>query len=81
MVVEPTQTGINVILLKGENRIGQILDIIVRNRTKQFSWSSDISKLYNNLHLEKSAKPFSLFLYNESLDTNTKPDIYVLISA
>jgi hypothetical protein len=81
MVVDPTQTFLNVILPKGENRLGNILDIIIRSRGWEYIWSSDISKLYNQLHLDISAYPYSLFLYNESLDPNIEPDIYVMVRA
>ena len=43
MVVDPTMTGFNLLLAKGENRLGYIFNIIVRNRCKQHAWSSDIS--------------------------------------
>ena len=81
MVVDPTQTFLNVILPKGENRLGNILDLIIRSRGWEHIWSSDISKLYNQLHLDTSAYPYSLFLYNESLDPNIEPDIYVMVRA
>ena len=43
VVVDPTMTGFNLLLAKGENRLGYIFDIIVRTRCKQHAWSSDIS--------------------------------------
>ena len=50
MVIDPTRIGLNQILSKGENRLGQIFYIIIRNRTKPFSWASNIPKRYNELH-------------------------------
>ena len=47
MVVNPIMIFFNLLLAKGENRLGYIFDIIVRNRCKQHAWSSDISTLYN----------------------------------
>ena len=55
----PTMTSFNLFLAKGENRLGYIFDIIVRNRCKLNAWSSDISKLYNQLYLDISALPYS----------------------
>ena len=81
IVVDPSCTGLNLILPKGENHLGNIHDIIIRNRVKLFSWSSDISKLYNQLVLEPSAYPFSLFLFHESLDREVEPDVYVMLRA
>ena len=69
MVVDPTMTGMNSIMAKGENRIGRVNEIIMRDRTKKEAWSSDISKMYNTLLLDESAYPYSLFLYNESLES------------
>ena len=42
------------------------------------SWSSDISKLYNMLHLEDSALPYSLFMFHPSMDENIPPFIWVM---
>ena len=81
IVVDPSCTGLNQILPKGENRIGTIPDIIIRNQTKPVEWASDISKMYNQLRLNKSAYPFSLFLYHESHDKDVEPDMYVIVRA
>ena len=81
MIVDPTCTGFNLILAKGENKMSSIFDIIVRNRCRQIAWSSDISKLYNQLHLNSEALPFSLFLFNESLDPDIEPEVWVMTRA
>ena len=81
IVVDPSRTGLNQILPKGENKIGTIPDIIIRNRTKPIGWASDISKMYNQLRLDKSAYPFSLFLYHDSLSSDIEPDTYVMVRA
>ena len=38
-----------------------------------------MSKLYYQVYLEKSAWPFSLFWYHDSLDSKVEPDIWVLV--
>ena len=81
LVVDPTMSGLNILLAKGENNLGNIFDILTRSRTNQFSWAADISKLYNMLHLDYSALPFSLFLYHTSMDRSIEPDIYVMTRA
>ena len=58
-----------------------IFDILLRSRCGRYLWTSDISKLYNQLHLSPSAYPYSLFLYHESLDPHVNPDTYVLVRA
>ena len=81
IVVDPSRTGLNQILPKGENRIGTIPDIIIRNRTKPIGWASDISKMYNQLRQFKSAYSFSLFLNHDSLSQDIEPDTYVMVRA
>ena len=79
MVVDPTMTGFNNILAKGENRIRLIFTILIRCRCTEFIWSSDISKLYNQLIMDDPSFMYSLFLYNESLDPKNKPVIWVMV--
>jgi cation transport regulator ChaB len=78
LVVDPSCTGLNIILAKGENMLSQIPDILIRLRTRRFAWTTDISKLYNQLHLHDSALPYSLFLYDSSLSDNVKPEVWVM---
>ena len=81
MVVDPTQTLFNLLLAKGENRMGFIFNIIINCRSREYAWSSDISKLYNQLRMHPSGYPYSLFLYHESLDAATDPLIWVMVRA
>ena len=71
-------SGLNCVLAKGENRIGSLLNIILRNRAYPYAWRSDVTKLYNQLHLERSALPYSLFLYSEELDPAQTPATLVM---
>ena len=51
-------SGLNIVLAKEENRIGSLVDIILRNRAMEYAWTSDdATKLYNQLHLERTASP------------------------
>ena len=81
MVVDPSMTGLNQTLAKGENKMGNIFVILVRCLSQRYAWVSDISKLYNQLRLEPSALPFSLFLYHDSLDSNIAPEKWVMVRA
>ena len=81
MVVDPTMTVFNLLLAKGENCLGYIFDIIVRNRCRQHAWSTDISKLYNQLHLDIAALPYSLFLFHNLLDPSIEPEVWVMTRA
>ena len=78
MVVDASVTGLNDILAKGENKMSKINHILIRNRCKRHVWGSDISKLYNQLHLKDAALPYGLFLFSDDLDPNKEPDIYVM---
>ena len=62
MVVDPSMTRFNEILAKGKNRIGLIINIMIRCRCLEYIWSSDISKLYNQLYMDDASLPYSLFL-------------------
>ena len=81
LVVDPSRTGLNMILAKGENNMAKIFDVLLRNRCKKFVFTSDISKLYNQLHLNDAALPYSLFLFSDQLDPNTEPETWVLLRA
>jgi len=81
MVVDPSMTRFNEILAKGENRIGLIFNIMIRCRCSEYIWSSDISKLYNQLYLDDASLPYSLFLYGKDLDQEKEPEIWVMVRA
>ena len=81
LVVDPTQSGLNLLLAKGENRLGKMSEILIRNRVKLYSWTSDISKMYNQLQLNKESYPYSLFLFGDALDPVIDPDVYVMTVA
>ena len=81
MVVDASVTGLNDILAKGENNMTQINTLLLRNRCLLHIWSSDISKLYNQLHLKNSALPYGLFLFHHDLDPSIEPTIYVMVVA
>ena len=52
LVVDPSMTGLNLILPKGENRLGSINQIFIGNRADPYAWASDISINFTwmNLH-------------------------------
>ena len=81
LVVDPTMTGLNLCLPKGENRIAKIFDILIHGRCHHLLWSTDIGKMYNRLKVKPSSLAYQLLLFDESLDTNTPPQIWVLVSA
>ena len=74
-------TKFNEILAKGENRIEFIFNIMIRCRCLEYIWSSDISKLYNQLYMDDASLPYSLFLYGKELDQEKEPEVWVMVRA
>lgn len=66
-------SGLNLILALCEAGIQELTDILIRSR----AWSSDICKMYNCLHLNKSSLLYLLFLFNDHLDPALPPDVYM----
>jgi hypothetical protein len=81
MVVDPSVTGLNIILAKGVNMLPVIPEILIRLRTRREAWTTDISKLYNRLHLNPSSYPYSLFLFHDSLSDSTTPEVWLMTRA
>ena len=81
ITVDASVTGLNQILAKGRNTLSQIPDILIRNRCKEYAWASDVTKLYNMLHLHDSAIPYGLFLFNDTLAPDSKPEVYCMLVA
>jgi hypothetical protein len=81
IVVDPSASGLNQTLAKGENMLTKIPEVLIAFRSHKHAWCSDISKMYNMLKLSDQALPYSLFLYNDSLSDDTQPDVYCMQSA
>ena len=81
LVVDPSMSGLNLILAKGTNNLTKINSILLRNRCRKHIWTSDVSKLYNHLVLKDSALPYGLFLYDESMCSDVKPEVYCMMVA
>ena len=61
-----------------EGRKHALPHVLVRLRTKCAAWTTDVSKLYNMLHLTDSALLFPLFLFDPSLDSARTPKVWVM---
>ena len=81
LVVDPTMTGLNEILAKGVNMLSKIPELLIRFRCFRRTWNTDISKLYNQLHLNSGSLAFSLFLFHHDLDLKTPPSVWVMSRA
>jgi len=80
-VVDASMSGLNLILAKGENVLSRINDILVRSRTKRHLWSTDISKLYNQLHLNPTSYPYALLLFGDEMNVDVEPEVWVMVVA
>ncbi len=74
LIVDPSSTMLNLAIAKSESGLNSMFSILLRFRSSKEVWSSDVSKLYNQLHLDPSCAPYSLFVYHPNLDENTPPD-------
>ena len=52
-----------------------------RCRCLEYIWSSDISKLYNQLYMDDASLPYSLFLYGGELEQEKEPEVWVMVRA
>jgi hypothetical protein len=59
----------------------KIPEMLIQFRSFKYAWNTDISKMYNQLHLRPEALPYSLFLFHESLDDSVPPDIWIMTRA
>ena len=78
LVVDPSATGLNETLACGENVTGLIADILIRNRFTKEAWTTDISKMYNQLYLNEDSFPYSLFLWSDDLSEGSDPQVYLM---
>lgn len=80
MVVDPTMTGLNLILPKGENNLGRMNDILIRARVGEFLWMTDIRKMYNQLKVKPDSLRFQLMLFSDEMTPDIDPDVWVMES-
>ena len=78
LVVDPSSSHLNLNVAKGSSGLANMHSILLRARSSEHLWTSDVRKLYNCLHLETEAIPYSLFLYHPSLDPNEKPKLFYM---
>lgn len=81
LVVDPSMTLLNANLAKGDPQLASMYSVLLRSRASAHLWSADIKKLYNTLVLENDCLPYSLFLYNPSLNPAEEPQTFVLLRA
>jgi hypothetical protein len=81
LVVDPTCTGLNEILAKGTNMLPLIPEILIQFQSHRYAWNSDVSKMYNQLHLKPASLTYSLFLFHPDLSIETPPEIWIMTRA
>ena len=50
LVVDPTMSGLNILLAKGENNLGNIFDILTQSRINQFLLTSEVLRSSSSSH-------------------------------
>ena len=65
--------SLNSILAKGINSMNKLIDIELRWSTHKHAFHSDISKMYNRVHLEEEHWRYQLYLWSDGLDENSEP--------
>ena len=81
LVVDPTSSLMNVIVAKGDSNLSSMIQLLLNARSSAVCFCTDIRKLYNTMHLNPEAYPFSLFLFDMSLDADIAPVVYLLLRA
>ena len=76
ILTDPSSTMLNLALAKADSGLNSMFSILLRFRSSVEAWSSDVTKLYNQLHLDESCAPYSLLLYHSSLDESIEPQQY-----
>lgn len=65
--------SLNSLLAKGVNGMNKIVEILIRWTVRVHACATDITKMYNNIRLDKSHWRYQLYLWNDSLDENEQP--------
>ena len=81
IIVDPTSSSLNLICAKGDPNLSSLYGILLDARCLPYIFASDIRKLYNTMYLLPESLPFSLFLYDHSLDQNIKPSLWIMTRA
>jgi hypothetical protein len=80
IVVDPTVSSFNDTIVKGVNCLTSLFTIMINFRSYKHAFTSDISKMYNSIQLEKSMYRYSLYLFSTSLDPKEDYEIWVILT-
>ena len=71
----PTKTGygLNDILPKGKNSLNKLVEIIIRFFIHHYAFATDITKMYNTIHLDKRFWTFQRYIWQDELDPTKIP--------
>ena len=70
--------SLNDILPKGSNNMNNLVQILIRWSVKPFAFHSDISKMYNRVHMEKCHWRYQLYLWDDNLEVGKEPRTKVI---
>ena len=70
--------SLNDILAKGKNNMNKLVEIILRWRTHQFGFHSDVAKMYNTVQLREEDWCLQRYIWQENLDPRYIPEEKVI---
>ena len=79
LVVDPSMTGLNMILAKGINTILPLPGILLRSRCSRHLFVTDITKMYNQLHLKQTSLAYGLVVYRDGMALENPIQEYVML--
>ena len=81
VVVDPSMSGMNSILPKGQNNLNYLLEILIDFRCQVVAYGYDISKMYNSLHMKLESIPYQLFMWKVDLEWTSPEQEWAFIVA
>ena len=70
--------SLNTLLAKGANGMNKLVEIAIRWQCRKHAFSTDVSKMYNCVKLEKEHWRYQLYLWHDQLDPNAEPRLKVI---
>ena len=80
IVTDPSITHFNDLCAKGSNQLSNLYIMLVNFRTYLYTYSFDISKMYNTVRLEDKMLPYSLYYMSTGLEPNEEPELWCFLT-
>ena len=76
--VTGTGFSLNDILAKGKNNMNNLIEIIIRWFSHSIAFHTDVTKMYNSVHLRKEDWTFQRYIWQKDLDPKILPEEKVI---